>query len=231
MSSASKPPMYRRLAAEWIGTFTLVFAGTSAIVVNADGAVSHVGVALTFGLVVFAMIAAVGDVSGAHLNPAVTLSFWCARRFSFRDVQAYIAAQCTGALAASATVHFLFPTSATLGATLPAGTALQSWVLEFLLTAVLMFVILGVSTGAAEKGITAGLAIGATVALEALFAGPICGASMNPARSLGPAIVSGHLTSLWIYLTAPVAGAIFAVPACLAVREDCCGGVDTEPKS
>ncbi|MGH7428071.1 MAG: aquaporin, partial [Candidatus Methylomirabilaceae bacterium] len=181
-----------------------MFAGTTAIVVNdMGGAVSHVGVALTFGLVVFAMIAALGDVSGAHLNPAVTIGFCLARRFPGSAVAPYVSSQCLGALLASVTVRLLFPTHVGLGGTSPAGPVYQSWVLEALLTAGLMFVILGVSTGAKEKGITAGLAIGSVVALEALFAGPVCGASMNPARSLGPALVSGQLGTLWVYLMAP----------------------------
>jgi aquaporin Z len=216
-------PFRKKLAAEVVGTFCLVFAGTSAIVVNADGTVSHVGVALTFGLVVFAMVAALGDISGAHLNPAVTIGFLIARRFPIHSVLPYVLCQCTGAVLASLTVRLLFPTDVALGGTTPAGPAYQSWILELLLTAGLMFVILGVSTGAAEKGITAGLAIGAVVGLEALFAGPVCGASMNPARSLGPAFVSWQLSSLWIYLTAPVAGAALAVPVCRCVREaGCC---------
>jgi aquaporin Z len=219
-------PLRKKLGAEALGTFCLVFAGTSAIVVNGGGAVSHVGVALTFGLVVFAMIAAVGDVSGAHLNPAVTLGFYIARRFPGRSVLPYILSQCAGAVLASLTVRFLFPADVNLGGTTPTGPIYQSWVLEVLLTVGLMFVILGVSTGASEKGITAGLAIGAVVALEALFAGPISGASMNPARSLGPALVSWQLSSVWLYLTAPVAGAALAVPACRCVREaGCCTAV------
>jgi aquaporin Z len=218
-------PFRKKLAAEALGTFALVFAGTSAIVVNTGGAVSHVGVALTFGLVVFAMIAAFGDVSGAHLNPAVTLGFYLARRFPGREALPYIASQCVGAVAASVAVRFLFPDDATLGGTTPAGPVYQSWVLELLLTAGLMIVILSVSTGAKEKGITAGLAIGGVVALEALFAGPVSGASMNPARSLGPAVVSGQLAIIWVYLTAPVVGAALAVPACRCVREaGCCAG-------
>ncbi|QDU20126.1 aquaporin [Urbifossiella limnaea] len=215
-------PLRKRLAAEALGTFALVFAGTTAVVVNSTGAVSHVGVALTFGLVVFALIAALGDVSGAHLNPAVTLAFRLARRFPGREVLPYIAAQCAGALAASLTVRLLFPEAISLGGTTPSGSETQSWALELLLTAGLMFVILGVSTGAKEKGITAGLAIGGVVALEALFAGPVSGASMNPARSLGPALVAGQLGGLWLYLTAPVVGAALAVPACRCVREPGC---------
>ena len=214
----------KKLTSEFIGTFCLMFAGTGAIVINdaSGGAVSHVGIALTFGLVVLAMIYTLGEISGAHFNPAITLGFWAARRFDSRLVLPYIAAQCAGALAASLVLRALFPFDAGLGRTLPAGPSSQSFVLELILTAILMFVILGVSTGAQEKGITAGLVIGAVVGLEALFAGPICGASMNPARSLAPALVSLHLSSLWIYLTAPVAGAILGVVACRCVREEGC---------
>ena len=216
-------PFHKKLAAEAVGTFCLVFAGTSAIVVNAGGAVSHVGVALTFGLVVFAMIASLGDISGAHLNPAVTVGFFLARRLPGRSVLPYVLSQCAGAILASLAVRLLFPADTSLGGTNPAGPVSQSWLLEFLLTAGLMLVILCVSTGAAEKGITAGLAIGGVVALEALFAGPVCGASMNPARSLGPALVSWQVAELWVYLSAPVAGAAMAVPVCQCVREaGCC---------
>ena len=214
----------KKLTSEFIGTFCLIFAGTGAIVINdaSGGAVSHVGIALTFGLVVLAMIYTLGDISGAHFNPAVTVGFWAARRLDKRHVLPYIAAQCAGALLASVTLRFLFPRDIGLGRTLPAGVAAQSWVLELILTAMLMFVILGVSTGAKEKGITAGLVIGAVIGLEALFAGPICGASMNPARSLAPALVSLYLSSLWIYLTAPVVGALLGVMACRCVREEGC---------
>ena len=213
----------RKCLAEAIGTFCLVFAGTTAVVVNDGGSVTHVGVALTFGLVVFAMIAAVGDVSGAHLNPAVTVGFWLARRFPLSGAGPYVVSQCCGALMASGVVRLLFPGSGSLGATIPAGPAAQSWFLEMLLTAILMFVILSVSSGAREKGITAGLAIGAVVALEALFAGPVSGASMNPARSLAPAVMSGRFDHLWIYLTAPVVGAALGVAACRCVQPaGCC---------
>jgi len=185
----------KNLGAEFIGTFALVFAGTGAIVIDetTGGAVTHVGVALTFGLIVLAMIYTVGDISGAHLNPAVSLGFLAARRFPPRKAIPYIASQCGGALAASGLLHLLFPQNKMLGTTIPAGSAIQSLVLELILTAILMFVILGVSTGAAEKGITAGIVVGAVIGLEAMFAGPICGASMNPARSLGPALISGPL--------------------------------------
>jgi aquaporin Z len=214
----------RRLAAELLGTFALVFAGTGAIVINdvSGGTVSHVGIALTFGLIVLAMIYAVGDVSGAHLNPAVTLGFFAARRFEARWVVPYFASQCAGALLASLALRLMFPTSATLGATLPAGDPFQSFVLEAILTFLLMFVILSVSTGSKEKGVLAGVAVGSVIALEALFAGPISGASMNPARSLAPALVSLRLDSLWVYLTAPVLGACAGVLACRCVQEPGC---------
>lgn len=223
--------LQKKLAAEFLGAFALVFAGTGAIVINevTHGAVTHVGIALTFGLIVLAMIYTVGDISGAHLNPAVTLGFWAARRFEARQVLPYLASQCAGALLASGVLRLLFPANVTLGATLPADTALQSFVLEIILTALLMFVILNVSTGANEKGITAGIAVGSVIALEALFAGPISGASMNPARSLAPALVSGHWEHLWIYLTAPVLGALLAVVACRCVQaEGCCCATRTK---
>lgn len=218
---------WRKMAAECFGTFALVFAGTGAIVINdvSGGAVTHVGVALTFGLIVLSMIYAVGDVSGCHLNPAVSLGFLAARRFNAGDVVPYLGSQCAGAFLASATLRLLFPTHATLGATLPAGDALQSFVLEFLLTLLLMFVILSVSIGAQEKGVLAGVAVGAVIALEALFAGPISGASMNPARSLAPAVLSGHVSALWIYLVAPILGAWGSVLVCRGVHgAPCCGG-------
>lgn len=214
-----------KLIAEFIGTFALVFAGTGAIVINDanGGSTTHVGIALTFGLVVLAMIYAVGDISGAHFNPAVTSAFWLSGRLPGGLVFPYVASQCLGAFAASAVLRWLFPAHTTLGSTLPAGTALQSFVLELILTFLLMFVILNVSTGAKEKGITAGIAVGAVVGLEAMFAGSICGASMNPARSLAPAVMSGHLEHLWIYLTAPFAGAWLAIPACLGCQDrECC---------
>jgi aquaporin Z len=211
-----------KLAAELLGTFALVFAGTGAIVIDdvSGGAVTHVGVALTFGLIVLAMIYAVGDVSGAHLNPAVTAGFVAAGRFEARRSLPYLASQFAGALLASLTLRELFPSHATLGATLPAGGEGQSFVLEVILTALLMFVILSVSTGPKEKGTTAGIAVGAVIGLEAMFAGPICGASMNPARSLAPALVALRLESLWVYLTAPVLGALAGVMAFRVVHAE-----------
>ena len=222
----------KKLFAEFLGTFALVFAGTGAIVINhaSNGAITHAGIALTFGLIVLAMIYALGDVSGAHLNPAVTTGFAAAGRFPWRAVPGYVGAQLLGAFVASGLLRFLFPTDPTLGTTLPAGAPMQSFVLELVLTFLLMFVILSVSTGAKEKGITAGIAIGAVIALEAMFAGPICGASMNPARSLAPAVVSGHLEHLWIYFAGPVLGALLAIPACCGVRESgCCSTSAQQP--
>lgn len=205
--------MRRQLLAETIGTFCLVFAGTGAIVINdlQGHAITHAGIAITFGLIVMTMIYSIGDISGAHINPSATLGFWAAGRFPGNRVIPYVAAQALGAVTASVTLHFLFPEHGTLGATLPAGSASQSFILEVLLTFMLLFLVLNITTGAEQKGWFAGMAIGGMVALEAMFAGPVCGASMNPVRSLGPALVSGHMASLWIYLTAPPLGTLLAV--------------------
>lgn len=203
----------RKYIAEIIGTFALVFCGTGAIVINevSGGVITHLGVAMTFGLVVLAMIYALGDISGAHLNPAVTIAFKIAGRINIKDASAYILCQVTGAFIATLCLKILFPTNESMGATLPSGSEMQSFVLEIILTFLLMFVILSVSSGAKEKGITAGIAVASVVGLEAMFAGPISGASMNPARSLAPAIVSGNLSALWIYITAPVIGSVASV--------------------
>lgn len=181
----------RKYIAELIGTFALVFCGTGAIVINeqTNGAVTHVGIAITFGLIVMAMIYALGNISGAHLNPAVTIAFTIARRFQLKQLLPYVISQLAGAFLASLTLTYLFPFNKTLGTTLPAGSEIQSVVLEFILTFFLMFVIINVAEGSKEQGMFAGLAIGSVVLLEAMFAGPICGASMNPARSISPAIV------------------------------------------
>ena len=210
----------QQLAAEFFGTFALVFTGTGAIVINSltGGAVTHPGIACTFGLVVMALCYALGDVSGCHLNPAVSVALVAAGRFSLSRLLPFVAVQCAGAVAASLCLRLLFPAADSLGGTLPHGSALQSLLLEFLLTWLLMFVILNVSVTSAVKQHFAGVAVGAVVGLEAMFAGPISGASMNPARSLGPALVSGQLQSLWIYLLAPTAGALFAVWTLQLVR-------------
>ena len=212
--------MKQKLWSEFFGTFALVFCGTGAIIINdvSHGTVSHAGVALTFGLIVMALIYTFGDTSGAHFNPAVTLAFAIAKRFDRHCVLPFIASQLAGAVAASLLLRALFPAHATLGATIPSGTALQSFILEAVLTWLLMLVILNVSTGAKEKGITAGLVIGAVIGLEAMFAGPICGASMNPARSLAPALVSLHFNNLWVYVLGPTLGALLAVPTLGLVR-------------
>jgi aquaporin Z len=203
----------QQLAAEFFGTFALVFAGTGAIVINrlTDGAVTHPGIACTFGLVVMALCYSLGDVSGCHLNPAVSVAFVAAGRFPRSRLLPFTAVQCAGAVVASVCLKLIFPAAASLGDTQPHGSVLQSLMLEFLLTWLLMFVILNVSAPSPVKQHFAGAAVGAVVGLEAMFAGPVSGASMNPARSLGPALVSGQLQSLWIYLLAPTAGAICAV--------------------
>lgn len=206
--------MKHRHFAEFLGTFILVFAGTGAIVVNeiSGGVIGHAGIALTFGLVVAAMIYTFGDASGAHLNPAVSISFVIAGRLPAKDLFGYIVSQMLGALSASGVMKLLFPTSTSLGMTLPSGDVSQSFFLEIILTAILMLTILSVSHGAKEKGITAAIAIGSVVGLEAMFAGPICGASMNPARSLGPALVSWNFNHIWLYPVATIIGAIIAIP-------------------
>ncbi|MCU0721803.1 MAG: aquaporin [Pirellula sp.] len=203
----------RRLLAECFGTYALVFAGTGAIIINdvAGGAITHVGVALTFGLIVLAMIYSLGHVSGCHINPAVTVGLFLGGKFSGAMVLPYIVSQVVGALLASFGLRLLFPDHMTLGATIPSGSYIQSWVLEFQLTLILMFVIFHVTSAQRDSNLFAGVAIGAVVALEAMFAGPICGASMNPARSIGPAVVSMNVAPLWIYMTAPLAGAATSV--------------------
>lgn len=206
----------KRLSAEFTGTFCLVFCGTGAAIVNQQthGALGGAGVSVVFGLIVIAMIFSFCKTSGAHINPAVTVAFAIAGLHEWRRVFSYLLAQTMGALLASGLLKLLFPASETLGATLPSGTVWQSLVLEIVLSFILMLVILKTATGDKETGTNAALAIGGTVALEALFGGPISGASMNPARSLAPALVSGHLEHLWVYLTAPLIGSIGAVLYC-----------------
>ena len=206
-------------ATEAIGTFALVFLGCGAVIVNdlQPGSVTHVGVSLVFGLVVMAMIYSVGETSGAHLNPAVTVGFWLARRLPTALLLPYIGSQLLGATAAAFCLRMLFPAHEGLGATIPAGSIGQSFGLEVLLTCTLMFVILSVSTGSKEKGLMAGIAVGGTVSLAALFGGPISGASMNPARSLGPALAAARFDSLWIYVAAPLVGSVLACLLCRAL--------------
>jgi aquaporin Z len=206
----------RNYVAEFIGTFALVFCGTGAIIIDQQfgGTVTHPGVSITFGLIVMSMIYALGGISGAHLNPAVSIAFLIKKDFSVRQLPGYVISQVTGALAASLILKLLFAQSQLLGATMPAGTDLQSFVLEMIMSFFLMLVIINVAEGGKEKGMFAGLAIGAIVGLEAMFGGPVSGASMNPARSIGPAVASLHIGHLWIYIIAPIAGMAAAVPVC-----------------
>jgi aquaporin NIP len=218
------PTLPRRLCSEAFGTFCLVFAGTGAVVVNqiTNGAVTHVGVSLTFGLVVMALIYSLGNVSGCHINPAVTLGLWAAGRFQWSMVWPYIGSQCVGAILASGTLRLLFPESSTLGATAPAGSALQSLALELVLTLILMFVILSMDASSSNQQMLSGIVVGGVIGLEALFAGPVSGASMNPARSLAPAMVSMHFDSVWIYIVAPIIGALASVPLCRCIHSSPC---------
>ena len=215
----------QRYISELIGTFALVFCGPGAVIMNdvSGGTVTHVGIAITFGLIVMAMIYSIGEISGAHINPAVTIAFWASGRFEKKEVLPYITAQIIGALLASAVLYLLFPLHENQGATLPLGSAMQSFILEVILTFILMFVIIKVSTGSKEIGTMAGIAIGGVVGLEAMFAGPITGASMNPARSIAPAIFSGNFEHLWLYIAAPIIGALLAIFACRAIKgKECC---------
>ncbi len=200
--------LLRRTGAELIGTYALVTAGCGAIMVDAaTGALTHIGIAFTFGLVITVMIAATGHLSGAHFNPAVTLAFALTRHFPWYETPAYVAGQILGAVGGALTLRALLGTTANLGATLPSGSAVQSLGLEVLLSATLMFVIISVATDTRAVGQLAALAIGGTVTLDALWGGPISGASMNPARSFGPALVAGMWRDHWIYWAGPLAGA------------------------
>ena len=207
------PSPWRQVLAEFLGTFCLVFAGTGAIVVNdfSQGAITHFGIATAFGLVVFAMIYAFGEISGSHLNPAVSIGLWVAGKFDARHLTGYILAQCAGAVMASLVLHGVFPDHRTLGMTLPAAGQTSAFLFEIILTWMLMLVILNVTHPTHPHRSFAGFIIGAFVGLEALFGGPVSGASMNPARSLGPALVVGNMLDLWIYLIAPIIGSIAAV--------------------
>lgn len=207
-------PLASALAAEAIGAFALVFAGCGAIMVGAKtGAPDHVGVAIVFGLVIMAMVYATGHISGAHLNPAVSVAFALTRHFPWPRVGAYVLAQCGGALAAAALLRASLGDVASVGATLPSGSAGQAFLWEAVLTFFLMFVIMAVATDTRAVGEAAAIAIGGTVGLDAMFGGPVTGASMNPARSLGPALVSGELADVWIYVLAPLLGAALGAAA------------------
>lgn len=200
-----------KLLAEVVGTYCLVFVGTGAVVVDqvAGGRLGGLGISLVFGLIVLAMIYAIGHISGAHMNPAVTIGFCAAGRHPLGEVAPYALAQLLGAVTASLTLKLMFLGQATtLGTTLPAGSELQSFVLELIMTAILMFTVMGVATDDRAEGSMAGIAIGGVVTLEALFGGPISGASMNPARSFAPALVSGDFSHHWVYWAAPVIGAV-----------------------
>jgi MIP family channel proteins len=217
----ARPDLARRAAAEGIGVFALVFAGCGAIVAEAQhpGSLGTVGIALVFGLSVMAMVYATGHLSGAHLNPAVTIAFALTRHLPRRDALAYGGAQLAGALAAAALLAAIWPSQpAALGTTMPSVGAGSAFVYETVLTAFLMFVIMAVATDTRAVGAAAAIAIGGTVGLDALFGGPVTGASMNPARSIGPALVSGHLDDLWIYIAAPVLGAAIGALAYQLVR-------------
>ncbi|CAL2094620.1 aquaporin NIP [Tenacibaculum sp. 190524A05c] len=217
----------KKYISEFVGTFALIFCGTGAMTINevTNGSIGHVGIAITWGLIVMAMIYAFGEISGAHFNPAVTISFAYAKKFPWSEVPKYIVFQILGALLASFTLWFLFPESEFYGATIPSTDAMRAFVLELLLTFFLMVTIINVSTGSKEVGVMAGIAIGGVVLLEAMFAGPITKASMNPARSLAPAIVSGHFQDIWLYMIAPILGALLAVATCKLVKDDnCCDG-------
>ncbi|WP_299672296.1 aquaporin [uncultured Polaribacter sp.] len=214
----------KKYIAEFIGTFSMIFCGTGAMAVNevTGGEVTHVGIAITWGLIVMAMIYAFGETSGAHFNPAVSIAFAYAKKFAWKEVPKYIVAQILGAFAASFLLWFLFPESENLGATIPTVTVWRAFVLELLLTFFLMVVIINVSTGSKEMGIIAGIAVGGVILLEAMFAGPITNASMNPARSIAPNMVSGNIEGLWLYILAPILGALLAVVSCKLIKDDDC---------
>ena len=219
----ARPDLARRAAAEALAAFALVFAGCGAVVADAeyDAALGAVGVSLAFGLVIMVMVYATGHLSGAHINPAVTVAFTLSRHFPARDAAAYVAAQLIGATAAALVLLTVWPDQpGELGATIPSVGVGSAFVYELVLTAFLMFVIMAVATDTRAVGAAAAIAIGGTVGLDALFGGPVTGASMNPARSFGPALAAGEWSDFWIYVAGPVAGAALGAFAYQAVRGD-----------
>lgn len=216
----------KKYYAEAIGTFAMIFCGTGAMTINeiTNGSITHVGVAITWGLIVMSMIYAFGEISGAHFNPAVSIGFAFAKKFAWAQVPKYILAQAIGAILASALLWFLFPESQFLGETTPAEgfPPYKAAILEFILTFFLMVVIINVSTGSKEIGTMAAIAVGAIILLEAMFAGPMTKASMNPIRSIAPALFTGNLQYLWLYISAPILGALAAVSSCKLVKTDHC---------
>ena len=211
--------LQRALVAETIGTFALVFAGAGAIMVDAKThALGHIGVAISFGLVIMAMIYAVGHISGAHFNAAVTFAFALSRHFPWQRALAYWLAQFVGAVTAAAILRGSLGNIAHVGATLPSGSQGQSFLWELVMSFFLMFVIMAVATDTRAVGEAAAIAIGGTIGLDAMFGGPISGASMNPMRSLGPAIVSGDLHAIWLYILAPIIGTSLGALAYQFVR-------------
>ena len=203
----------KKYLSEFLGMFILLFVGTGAVVVNqqTNGALGLQGIAAVWGLVIIALIYAFGDISGTHINPAVTIAFALDKRFEWREVSPYLISQLSGAFAATGLLKLLFPDNKTLGITMPSGSEIQSFTLEIVMTFILMMVVLRVSVGAKEKGITAGIAIGATVWLLVLFGGPVSGTGLNPTRSIAPAVITGNFQSLWIYVLGPFTGATLAV--------------------
>ena len=216
----------KQYISETLGTFALIFCGCGAMTINeiTNNSITHVGVATTWGLIVMAMIYAFGEISGAHFNPAVTIGFAFAKKFAWNKVPKYILAQTIGAVFASFLLWFLFPDSQFLGETIPVKgfPPYKAAILEFILTFFLMVVIINVSTGSKEIGTMAAIAVGGVILLEAMFAGPITKASMNPVRSIAPALFTGNFQYLWLYITAPILGTIVAVSSCKLVKDDKC---------